>query len=346
MAAKPFVTILCIGLLVLSIIPSLATADDHLIFDNKGHTWPPTGDNLILAFHSLQPGTELWIPAGNFTISNANLCITQDDIQIHGSGPGTLIYLTDGSRFITGRNANATDDNIRYQRGINNLLLEDFQISGYGNIEIVLGNNTQLRYIQAYDIYAASKPRSAAIRFILPTSCSYCTNLEVFNCHTNRTFNHGFQINGVKPNGTNTLTNVRFDFCSASFAGWRYPGRPDGWNWSTGFDLGEGYNHCLMNEPRILVRFCTADHNWESGFHIESNVKKKLTYLRCEADDNGQKRIYYPDSTAFFASGFIAEIGIRLICCKANNNTNKGVLCRDICVIILMKGTGNWNGLY
>lgn len=343
--SKTLLASLCGLLLICSAFTLTTMAEDDLIRDNHGHFWPPTSDNLILAFNSLQPGTELWIPAGNFTITNANLCITQDNVKIHGAGPQTLIYFTNGGRLITGRNANATTDHIRYRYGVDNLLLEDFTVSGHGNIEIVLGDNTRLRSIQATDIYAASTPRPAAIRFVLPLNNTHCSGLLVMNCHTNRTFNHGFQINGVNPNGTNTLSNVLFLFCSASNAGWQYPGRPNDWNWSTGFDLGEGYDHCHVILPSIFVAFCKADHNWESGFHIESSVQRTLTYYRCQADYNGQKRIRYPHSYEYFASGFIAEDGVRLISCIANYNTNRGVMWRNFPVIINMKGTGNWNGL-
>jgi hypothetical protein len=343
---KPFAAVLCLVLLLLSALPSLTAAPADLIHDSQGHTWLPTGENLVLAFNSLQPNTELWIPAGNFTITDTNLCITKDGIKIHGSGPSPLIYFSNGGRLITGRYADANTDNIRYQYGVNNLLLENFMIRGYGCIEVVLGDITRLRGIQANDIYAAPTPRPAALRFVLPLNDSYCSVLQVINCHTNHTFNHGFQINGINPGGTNTLNNVLFYHCSASYAGWQYPGRPTDWNWSTGFDLGEGYDNCHLIEPRTIVLSCTADHNWESGFHIESSVQKTLTLIRCEADYNGQKRIYYPSSPQYFASGFIAENGIRLAFCTANNNTNRGVMWRNSPVIIAMKGTGNWNGLY
>jgi hypothetical protein len=341
---------LCIALFIISIAPLATPAPSTLIRDNHGHTWTATSANLITAFKTLQTGSELWIPAGNFTISNANLIITKNNVKIHGAGTSTYIYFKNGGRMISGLYASSTSDSARYRYGVNNLLLENFRISGYGCLEVVLGDNTTLKGIQADHIYTMSDQiRPAAIRFVLPTSDHTANGLKVIRCKTYKTFDHGFQINGVATNGQNTLTNVLFDNCSASYAGWQYPGRPQDykWNWSVGFDLGEGYNDCVVSLPSIKAQYCTATYNWEGGFHMESAIQRSLTLSHCRADYNGQKRVKYPNTTAkYYCSGFVAENGVTLSSCTANYNTNYGVLRRNSPVIIGMTGVGNWKGLY
>jgi hypothetical protein len=342
---------LCIALLIIIPISSYTVpAAGTTIRDNHGHTWAPTSANLITAFRSLQTGSELWIPAGNFTITNANLPITKNNVKIHGAGSSTIIYFKNGGRMISGLYASATSDSSRYRYGVNNLLLENFRITGYGALEVVLGDNTTLRGITAdHMLTMKDNIRPAAIRFILPISDHTSNGLKVIRCKTYKTFDHGFQINGVAPNGYNTLTNVLFDNCSASYAGWQYPGRPQDykWNWSVGFDLGEGYDGCQVTEPSIRVQYCTSTYNWEGGFHMESAIQRSLVLSHCRADYNGQKRVKYPKSTAkYYCSGFVAESGVTLSSCTANYNTNYGVLRRNNPVIVGMTGTGNWNGLY
>jgi hypothetical protein len=346
LVSKIIAVSLCLTCLIVYLAPVSPASPARLIRDNQGRTWAATADGLVDAFNALRNNSQLWIPAGNYTITDTNLCITKNGVTIHGTGPKTLIYFKNGARLISGRYADANNDHIRYSHGVDNLLLANFKISGVGNMELVLGNNTRLQGIWASYIYEAPTPRSAAIRFVLPLDNSSCHGLSLFNCHTSRTFNHGFQINGLQPDGHSTLTDVRFTLCSASYAGWRYPGRTADWNWSVGFDLGEGYDHCHVNEPDILVQYCWADHNWESGFHIESSVQRNLTFIRCISNYNGQKRIVYPNATQYFASGFIAENNVTILYCLANYNTNRGIMWRNNPLIIGMRGVGNWNGLY
>ena len=340
---------LCIALFLISMAPLAAPANTAVIRDNHGHTWAPTSANLITAFKTLQTGSELWIPAGNYTITNANLYITKNNVKIHGAGTSTYIYFKNGGRIISGLYASSTSDDVRYRLGVNNLLLENFRVSGYGCIETVLGDNTTLKGIMADHILTMpDNIRPAAFRFILPTQDHTTNGLKVIRCKTYKTFDHGFQINGVAPNGYNTITNVLFDNCTASYAGYQYPGRPQDykWNWSVGFDLGEGYNGCLLTEPSTKVQYCTADHAWECGFHMESNIQRTVTISHSRADYNGQKLVKYPKTTAkYYCSGFVAETGVTLNTCIANYNTNYGVMWRNSPVLIGITGVGNGHGL-
>jgi len=342
--ANPKTTVaasLCMAFILFSAVPYIATADSTLIHDNHGHTWAATGTNLVAAFNALQTNSELWIPAGTYYITNGNLAITKNGVKIHGAGPSTVISFSNGARLISGQYASATTDSVRYRYGVNNLLLENFKITGKGCIELVLGDNTKLQGITATKITAC---RPAAFRFILPTNDHSCTGLQVIDCHTSQTWAHGFQINAVQPNGYNTLSNVLFDNCSASWAGFLPTGRPSGNSWSVGFDLGEGYSQCALSTPSTTVRDCRADHNWECGFHMESVVQRSLTFIHCQADYNGQKRVYSHPSK-YYCSGFVAENGVSLYNCEASYNTNYGVLSRNHPIISGLSGTGNWEGL-
>lgn len=346
--------ILGLSIALMFIIPissySVPAATPTYIKDNHGHTWAPTSTNLINAFKTLQTGSELWIPSGTYDISNANLVITKNNVKIHGAGTSTVFNFKNGGRVISGQYASASSDDVRYRYGVNNLLLENFRVTGYGSIEVVVGDNTTLKGITADHILTmADNIRPAAIRFVLPTLDHSSTGLKVIHCTTYKTFDHGFQINGVANYGSNTLTNVLFDNCSASWAGYQYPGRPQDykWNWSVGFDLGEGYNHCSVNLPSIRAQYCTSNYNWEGGFHMESIVQRSLTLSHCRADYNGQKRVKYPNTTAkYYCSGFVAENGVTLSYCTANYNTHYGVLKRNSPVIVGMTGVGNRDGLY
>lgn len=331
------IAIVGIAILMLTAVPYIAKADTY-IRDNLGHTWPATSDNLKQAFNSLQTNGELWIPAGTFTISSGNLAIKKDGVKIHGAGASTVISFTNGGGISIGRYAGTS---ARYDYGINNLLLENFKITGSGNLEITMGDNTILRGITATNIRKAP----GAIRFVLPVKDHTSTNLQVIDCHTSQTASFGFQINGIAPSGYNTLSNVLFDHCTASWAGF-VSGKPSGLTWSAGFDMGEGYSKCQISEPSTTVRYCTSDHNWENGFHIETAVNRNLKYDHCTANYNGQKRIYEPSVTKYFCSGFVAEGATTLTDCVASYNTNYGVMQRSSPTIVRMSGTGNWNGLY
>jgi hypothetical protein len=334
---------LCAAFVVISTLAfATPVSAASVIHDSNGHSWSPTGSNLVAAFKALQTNTELWIPAGTYSVSSGNLAITKNGVKIHGSGSSTVISFSNGARLISGLYASSTTDSQRYKYGVNNLLLENFKITGNGCIEIVVGDNTRLQGIDATNI-AASRP--AAFRFILPTNDHTSSGLVVRDCHTYRTRAHGFQINGVAPNGYNTISNVLFDNCSASWAGFTPSGKPSGNLWSTGFDLGEGYSDCDVNTPSTMVQYCSADHNWECGFHIETAVKRSLTFNHCTANYNGQKRIYQPSAKQYFSSGFVAESGTKLYHCTASGNTNFGVMNRGSPVIVSFAGSGNWNGL-
>lgn len=334
---------LCAAFVVLSTL-AIATpvSAASVIHDSNGHTWSPTGSNLVAAFKALQTNTELWIPAGTFSVTSGNLAITKNGVKIHGSGSSTVISFSNGARLISGLYASSGSDSQRYKYGVNNLLLENFKITGNGCIEIVVGDNTRLQGIDATNIVVG---RPAAFRFILPTSDHSSSGLVVRDCHTSHTRGHGFLINGVAPKGYNTLSNVLFDNCSASWAGFTPSGQPAGNKWTTGFDLGEGYSGCEVSTPSTMVQYCSADHSWECGFHIETAVQRSLTFNHCTANYNGQKRIYQPSASQYYSSGFVAEGATRLYYCSASYNTNYGVMNRGGAVIVGLTGTGNWNGL-
>ena len=325
-------------------IPSVSSHDtttslDGYIHDDQGNVWTPTSSNLINAVNALPTNGQLWIPAGTFILSR-NLYITQNGVQIHGSGQNTRISLQ-GGKIYAGLYVTSSSTLARYSHGLNNLVLENFCVEGSGSIEIVLGSNIRLQGIYAYNMRSAVP---AAFHLVLPTDGTPCYNLKVIDCHTYKTSCHGFQINGIEPNGRNAITNVLFDHCTASYAGWHQSGWASG-NWSVGFDFGEGYNKCLLTVTNVVVQNCSADHAWESGFHMESNVKRSLTYNYCKADYNGLKRRAHREYTYYFCSGFIAETGVTLNHCEASCNTNRGVLWRNRAIIHGFAGDGNWHSL-
>lgn len=310
---------------------------DNLIHDNHGHSWTATTANLIRAFKTITYGTQLWLPAANFSLYQ-NLTITANNVQIHGQGTNTLLYFHNNTHLITEKYIGSTNW-VNYSYGVNQLVLENFRIGGYGNLIVVLGNNTKLNGIRAYNLYG--NDTVAAIRFILPLNGTRLHYLHVVNSHTYHTPSHGFMINGLMPNGNITITDVLFDHCSADYAGWPNFNTS---SWAVGFDIGEGYNHCKIYEPSTTVRYCTATYCWESGFHIESAVTRTLLLDHCTANYNGQKRNYRPQDP-YFASGFIAEDGVTLNYCSASYNTNLGVLYRNNPQIIHLTGSGNTDGL-
>jgi len=317
-----------------------------MIRGNLGNVWEPTGENLVIAFNSLQENGELWIPSGTFTVTN-NLCISKDGVKIHGAGDGTVIVFSNGARLLSSRYPTPTNDSKRWSMGPDNIQLDNFKFTGDGQLEMVLGNNTLVQNVKAENIYCM-KP--GAFRFILPTKVAEVSGLTVVGCSCYRVWWHGFSVNCALA-GTYMIENVLFEDCASRYAGFEYEGRgPRGnGNWSVGFDFAENYYDAVMTIKDVIVRNCVAEYNWESGFHMEyTPTKINVLIENCVANYNGQKRNYLNTTgqTAYCA-GFLSDdySGVTIKDCVANYNTKHGYHLATCTTLVNCVGTGNWLGL-
>lgn len=287
------------------------------------------------------------MPYGEYTISE-NLCISKPNVKIHGSILGTKLIFTDGSRLISSKNPTSSSDTTRFSYGLDNILLEDFTITGDGQIEMTLGNNTVLRNIRVENTFC-TKP--GAFRFILPNKIPVVSGLTVIDCSTFKTWWHGFQINAAVT-GTYIIEDILFEDCKAEYAGYEYEGRgirSDGaGNWSVGFDLAENYGGSMMTVKDMIVKNCISEYCWESGFHMENNPTKiNVLIENCESNYNGQKNNYVDiTGKTYYCSGFlISSSGVIIKNCEANYNTRYGYYCVNEPVFIDNIGTGNGEAL-
>ena len=318
---------------------SVALTAESEIRDNLGNTWEPTGENLVLAFQTLQDNGELWLPSTTMTVTE-NLVVSKSNVKIHGGN--AKIVFENGSKLISSKNPYMTSDTLRFASGNDYLTLSDFTFTGDGQLEIVLGNHTQLSNVRAEYTYCK---RPGAFRFVLPTH-GYVHNLSVIKCSAYKVFWHGFVINSALA-GTYEISDVLFYGCKSSYAGWEYPGRgvrTDG-NWSVGFDIAENYGGSILTVRNVLVKDCLSEYSWESGFHMENSPTKiNVTFENCKANYNGQKRNYVDvTGKTYYCSGFLASSSETLMKnCEANYNTRFGFRCSGNARIQNCMGVGNW----
>ena len=316
----------------------------HMIYDNLGRIWEPTGENLVIAFNSLQKNAELWIPSGKFYV-NKNLCISNDGIKIHGHGDDTIIVFSNGAKIISSLYADSSSDTKRWSIGLNNIQLDNFKFTGDGHLELVLGNNTLVKNVKAENIYC-KKP--GAFRFILPNKVPKVYGLKVIGCSCYKVWWHGFVINSPL-SGTYTIEDVLFEDCAVRYAGFEYEGRGPrndmNGNWSVGFDFAENYQESKLTIKDVIVRNCIAEYCWESGFHMENDpIKINVLIENCKSNYNGQKRNYINTTgETAYCSGFLSRSsGVIIKNCQANYNTKYGYYISDSTTLINCIGNNNW----
>jgi hypothetical protein len=324
--------------------PSNPQPTSNKITNSKGNSWSASGDNIQVAINNLNGPGDVWLPAATLTV-NKNIYISRSGVKIHGQGSKTVIVFHN-ARLISAKNADSTSDTQNFQGGLDNIQLDNFKFTGNGNIELTLGKNTQL-----YNIFAdnVTCDRPGAFRFIIPTGSKYANNLIVSNCHTYKTCWHGFFINALA--AYSTIENVKFLGCTARYAGWPFPAEN---KWSVGFHLCEYYGSTKQGDmtiKNVLIKDCTAEYSWESGFHFEVRPDKiNVTLDHCVAQYNGQKWHYYNESYPYM-SGFMGLLkDITLKNCVSNYNTHcgyKGSTATGFksAVFINCTGKGNFDGL-
>jgi hypothetical protein len=315
------------------------------IRNSRGHTWPAVGSNIQVALDDLNGAGEVWLPGVTFNI-NSNLGISKSGTKLHGAGNSTLLVFHD-SRLICSKNPFTSNDDLRFSSGLNNIQLDNFKFTGDGQIEMTLGNNTKIFNVVATD---TTCDRPGAFRFVIQEGRKYANKLELTNCHTYKTYWHGYFINALVRGCK--IENVSFIRCTARYAGWPYPAHN---RWSVGFHFCElywNYEHNTMTIKNVLVKNCVAEYNWESGFHFEIRPNKiNVTLDHCLAQYNGQKWHYYNESYNYM-SGYCGLLkDITLYHCVANYNNHYGFLNSTSheyprAVFIGCTGVGNRDGLF
>lgn len=289
------------------------------IVNSKGNSWPASGKNIQIAIDNLNGPGEVWLPAATLDVDK-NIYIYRPGTKIHGQGSSKTIIVFHNARLISSKNADSSSDTKNFQSGLDNIQLDNFKFTGNGNLELTLGKNTQLYNINGENVTC---DRPGAFRFIIPTGTKYAYNLMVTNCRTYKTHWHGFFINALT--SYSTIENVKFTACAAKYAGWPYPAEN---KWSVGFHLCEYYGSSKQGDmtiKNVMIKDCTAEYNWESGFHFEVRPNKiNVTLDHCIAQYNGQKFYYYKESYPYM-SGFMGLLkDITLRNCISNYNTHVG----------------------
>ena len=207
--------------------------EDPYIFTNptkiensNGNAWDAIAENIQLAINDLGAlGGDVWVPPGEYDVFE-NIEIYSDGTRIHGSGDSTLFILHDDSKIYS----NDNDD----------ILIENFKVTGSGKIWLILGDNTFVRDINAYNITAPWDRAFTFFNFMLTNGMDR-SGLLVENCHVNRCTLSGFMIYAELPGSV--LEDICFDNCSANYCGWDVDGTPQQSPWSVGFVFNECKNH-------------------------------------------------------------------------------------------------------
>ena len=154
-------------------------------------------------------------------------------------------------------------------------------------------------------------------------------NIEFYNCTASDSNTHGFNMNqNYNDRVARTISNTRFVNCRASYCGYGEPASRS--EWITGFDL-----HEWQDLVGCHVYNCTAENNWESGFHFEPGARyddnggdigprtrsENVTLDNCTSVNNG---IRNTNEGKFFLSGYYLSRNTTLTNCISVNNTNAG----------------------
>jgi len=345
-------TLIAVSVAILVIVPIFfqtnSSENKNVIHDNLGNTWGPSEKNLTFAFSILQENGELWLPFNTTITVTQNLYVSKNGVKIHGEQ--STIHFDNGARLISSAYPTSGNDTVRFSKGLDNIQLDNFRFTGDGQLEFTLGNNTVLQNITAEN---TSCRRPGAFRFVLPRSVQSVSGLSVVNCHASKVWFHGFIINSALP-GIYEISNVLFDKCTSTYAGFEYPGRGtrnnNTGNWSVGFDLADNYADSKLTIRNVLIRNCSSEYSWESGFHMENNpIKINVTFENCASNHNGQKRMYvHVNETVFYCSGYLlSSSGVLLRNCEANYNSRYGYNCEGTTKPIMRNcvGINNRDGL-
>ncbi|WP_211531758.1 PEGA domain-containing protein [Methanocalculus chunghsingensis] len=144
-------------------------------------------------------------------------------------------------------------------------------------------------------------------------------NIEFNNCKVLKAGTHGFVLNAGR--SYPDIINARFIDCVANNCGLESRFN----SWVTGFLFAE-YNNLID----FVAINCSAEGNWESGFHVENPgvkqngvfypVKKtNVSYINCVSKNNAQKS-KLSDEKTLFGAGFMVNGDMHLINCISENN--------------------------
>jgi hypothetical protein len=289
--------------------PTIPSQSSDKITNSKGYSWPASGQYIQTAIDNLSGPGEVWIPAGNFTLST--MTIKNNGVSIHGYGPDRTILTFTGSNYgiMAAEKPGISNSNFRW--GLQNIQLDGFTFKGSA-MWLVIRKGLVLQNINAKDVQRGY----AAIRLICPygndnngdgwadstghywsgSVDSMIEDVQVINCHTMRTSSMGFALWSTDLKGV-VYKNIVFDGCSATQGGY---GSTSTGTWSVGFNFGEIWNVAhVVDEARVqdlTVRNCGAYENWESGFHFENKLRKTNIYFNdCTSNNNGQKYLKTTD---------------------------------------------------
>jgi hypothetical protein len=283
---------------------------EGFITNSNFNKWSAESANIQTAIDDLgETGGAVWLPEKNFDIYE-DIIIKDSRTRVYGAGEGTKFTLHDDSRILS-------EDN-------DNIVLENFSVTGSGKIWIELGYNTFLNNIKAENVSPIWNRAFTFFCFKLPNGQDR-GGLFVNNCHVNYCTMSGFMIYGEVAGSI--IHNVEFNDCSAEYCGWDVNGVSQQSPWSVGFVFTEQRRHFSFHLQNLTVRNCQANNNWESGFHFEwVPTQLNCKFYNCVANNNGHKLNYadeLPDE--FYCSGFLnIKDGVHCYNCIANENTAYG----------------------
>ena len=234
-----------------------------------------------------------------------------------------------------------------------NVIIRGLSLYGTGGVEIVASNvsiqnvnvtSRELGYTPADPNEPPSNKAPINGMFFVWADGQNIDNVEFYNCTARECNTHGWNMNQNWNGQPYTISNTRFVNCRASYCGYGEAG--DHWagtnssntviadhasrsEWITGFDL-----HEWQGLVGCHVFNCTADNNWESGFHFEPGarydenggdigprtVSEDVTLDNCTSIDNGRSTY----GSAFFLSGYYLSRNTTLTNCTSVGNTNAG----------------------
>lgn len=240
-----------------------------------------------------------------------------------------------------------------------NVIIRGLNLYGTGGVKIVASDpgrwttNVSIRNVNvtSRDLNDPDKGTSVPPKFRAPINGMFfvwadknsLNNIEFYNCTASECNTHGWNMNQNYDDGVErTISNTRFVNCGASFCGYGVSGdrtesgepfdstHKSRSEWITGFDL-----HEWQDLVGCHVYNCTADNNWESGFHFEPGARyddnggdigprtlsEDVTLDNCTSVNNGIRNTY---EGKFFLSGYYLSRNTTLTNCTSAGNANAG----------------------
>lgn len=210
-----------------------------------------------------QGSVVVFLPAGTYNLANQANIDMRSGTTLCGEGDSTVL------NFVT--------KSLIYLYNVDNVALKQFKIIGNGEVYVHITSGTHGNYL-FQDVTSYQAPLSCDSAFhIWMTGGGNVDGVRYIRCKAIEPKTHGFTTNGDESG--HWARNMYYEDCVASYCGALGTNN----QWACGFMLAEN-----INVDGLTVIRCVADHNYESGFHIEVDcLVYNAVFQSCSASYNG-----------------------------------------------------------